>query len=92
MTFKHPLAHVHEGYNRVSPVYLADYVSAEDGTGIVHAAPAYGVDDFNSCIAHGLKFDDILNPVQKAMASTKPICPCLAVSTSGRQRPSFWRP
>ncbi|MDE2076856.1 MAG: isoleucine--tRNA ligase [Burkholderiales bacterium] len=64
LTFKHPLAHVHEGYNRVSPVYLADYVSAEDGTGIVHAAPAYGVDDFNSCVAHGLKFDDILNPVQ----------------------------
>nr|MBP9063980.1 class I tRNA ligase family protein [Aquabacterium sp.] len=64
LKFKHPLAHVHEGYNREAPVYLADYVSAEDGTGIVHAAPAYGVDDFNSCIAHGLKFDDILNPVQ----------------------------
>ena len=64
LTFKHPLAHVHQGYNREAPVYLAEYVSAEDGTGIVHAAPAYGVDDFNSCIAHGLKFDDILNPVQ----------------------------
>ena len=33
-------------------------------TGIVHSAPAYGVDDFNSCVAHGLKYDDILNPVQ----------------------------
>ncbi|MBT9610654.1 MAG: isoleucine--tRNA ligase, partial [Aquabacterium sp.] len=64
LKFKHPLAHVDKGYDRTSPVYLADYVSAEDGTGIVHAAPAYGVDDFNSCIAHGLKFDDILNPVQ----------------------------
>jgi isoleucyl-tRNA synthetase len=62
--FKHPLAHVHPGYDRVAPVYLADYVSAEDGTGIVHAAPAYGVDDFQSCVAHGLTFDDILNPVQ----------------------------
>ncbi|MEY2839383.1 MAG: hypothetical protein RJB60_1682, partial [Pseudomonadota bacterium] len=64
LKFKHPLAHVHEGYNREAPIYLAEYVSAEDGTGIVHAAPAYGVDDFNSCIAHGLRFDDILNPVQ----------------------------
>ncbi len=27
-------------------VYLADFVSAEDGTGIVHIAPAYGEDDF----------------------------------------------
>ena len=30
----------------------------------MHAAPAYGVEDFNSCVAHGLKYDDILNPVQ----------------------------
>ena len=52
------------GYRRLSTVMLADYVSADDGTGIVHSAPAYGVDDFNSCVAHGLKYDDILNPVQ----------------------------
>ncbi len=46
------------------PVYLADYATADDGTGIVHSSPAYGVDDFNSCCAHGLTVDDILNPVQ----------------------------
>jgi isoleucyl-tRNA synthetase len=62
--FKHPLAHVNEGYNRYSPVFLADYATAEDGTGIVHSSPAYGLDDFNSCIANGFKVDDILNPVQ----------------------------
>ncbi len=62
--FRHPLAHVHEGYDRLSPVYLADYATAEDGTGIVHSSPAYGLDDFNSCVAHGLKTEDILNPVQ----------------------------
>ena len=64
LTFRHPLAHVHPGYDRLSPVYLADYATAEDGTGIVHSAPAYGVEDFNSCVAHGLKYEDILNPVQ----------------------------
>ena len=52
------------GYDRLSPVYLADYATADDGTGIVHSSPAYGVDDFNSCVAHGMKVDDILNPVQ----------------------------
>src|SRR5512133_1392945 len=62
--FKHPLAHVDAGFDRLSPVYLADYVSATDGTGIVHSAPAYGVEDFNSCVAHGMAYDDILNPVQ----------------------------
>jgi len=64
LNFKHPLYDVHEGYRRLSPVYLADYVSEGDGTGMVHSSPAYGVDDFNSCVAHGLKYEDILNPVQ----------------------------
>ena len=64
LSFRHPLAHVHPGYDRIAPVYLADYATAEDGTGLVHSAPAYGIDDFNSCRAHGLAVDDILNPVQ----------------------------
>ena len=63
LKFKHPLAHVHAGYDRASPVYLADYATADDGTGIVHSAPAYGVEDFNSCIKNGVRYDDVLNPV-----------------------------
>ena len=62
--FHHPLSHVDAAYQRTAPVYLADYATDADGTGIVHSAPAYGVDDFNSCVAHGLAYDDILNPVQ----------------------------
>ena len=64
INFKHPLAHVHAGYDRLSPIYLADYATADDGTGVVHSSPAYGVEDFNSCVAHGVAYDDILNPVQ----------------------------
>lgn len=64
MPFKHPLAHVHAGYDRIAPVLLADYATADDGTGVVHSAPAYGVDDFQSCIADGMKVEDVLNPVQ----------------------------
>ncbi|MBC7395166.1 MAG: isoleucine--tRNA ligase, partial [Variovorax sp.] len=64
LEFEHPLYDVDAGYQRLSPVYLADYATATDGTGLVHSSPAYGVDDFNSCIAHGLTIDDILNPVQ----------------------------
>ena len=57
--FRHPL------YDRLSPVYLADYVESEVGsTGIVHSAPAYGVDDFVTCRAHGMSFDEIKSPVQ----------------------------
>ena len=61
--FRHPLWHVHEGFRRFSPVYLADYVDATAGTGIVHSAPAYGVDDFISCKKHGMTNDQVLTPV-----------------------------
>jgi len=64
LEFEHPFYDVHPGYRRVSPVYLADYATADDGTGLVHSSPAYGMEDFNSCIAHGMTHADILNPVQ----------------------------
>ncbi len=69
INFKHPLYDVKDdngeyGYQRLSPVFLADYATADDGTGLVHSSPAYGVEDFNSCVANGIQTDDILNPVQ----------------------------
>ena len=57
IAFKHPL------YARLSPIYLGDYVTTDAGTGIVHSAPAYGVEDFASCRANGVADDDILTPV-----------------------------
>ncbi len=64
LEFRHPLHDVDAGFRRKAPVILADYATAEDGTGIVHSSPAYGLDDFNSCVAHGMAYDQILNPVQ----------------------------
>lgn len=42
----------HEG---AFQVLSADYVSAEDGTGIVHQAPNFGEDDAKVCFEHGIK-------------------------------------
>ena len=64
LNFMHPFYDVDAVYKRLSPVFLADYATADDGTGIVHSSPAYGVEDFNSCVANGIAIDDILNPVQ----------------------------
>lgn len=69
LEFEHPLYDVASedgsfGYRRLSPVFLADYATADDGTGIVHSSPAYGLEDFNSCRANGMALDEILNPVQ----------------------------
>ncbi|XXF09531.1 isoleucine--tRNA ligase [Pseudomonas sp. D2-3] len=58
INFRHPF------YDRLSPLYLADYVELGAGTGIVHSAPAYGEDDFQSCKRYGMSNDEILNPVQ----------------------------
>jgi isoleucyl-tRNA synthetase len=58
VAFRHPF------YDRASPVYLGDYVTLDAGTGIVHSAPAYGLEDYDSCKKHGMHNDEILTPVQ----------------------------
>lgn len=49
MKTKHPL------YDRLSPVIVGDHVTLESGTGCVHTAPGYGVEDYEVC----KKYDDI---------------------------------
>ena len=58
INFRHPF------YDRLSPVYLAEYVELDAGTGVVHSAPAYGEDDFRTCKQYGMTNDDIFSPVQ----------------------------
>ena len=41
-------------------IVVEDFVSAEDGTGVVHMAPAFGADDYQAGKRHGLAF---LQPV-----------------------------
>jgi isoleucyl-tRNA synthetase len=57
LRFKHPF------YDRTAPVYLGEYVTLDTGTGVVHSAPAYGVEDFESCRRYGMKDSEILTPV-----------------------------
>jgi len=54
-----PFVEVPEG-KKSFYVTLADYVTIEDGTGIVHTAPAFGEDDYNTGMLYGLP---VLNPV-----------------------------
>ncbi|MEE5992109.1 MAG: isoleucine--tRNA ligase [Oscillospiraceae bacterium] len=49
MKTKHPL------YDRLSPIIVGDHVTLESGTGCVHTAPGYGVEDFEVC----KNYDDI---------------------------------
>ena len=51
---RHPL------FERDSPVVFADYVTMDDGTGIVHTAPGHGKEDFDTGVREGL---EILCPI-----------------------------
>ncbi len=54
LKLKHPF------YDREVPLILGDHVSAEEGTGAVHTAPAHGVEDFAVGQKYGL---GVVNPV-----------------------------
>ncbi len=53
--YRHPLDH-----SRLQPVVLADYVTLEDGTGLVHTAPGHGKEDYQTGMKYGL---EVYNPV-----------------------------
>ena len=54
LVFTHPL------YNRDSLAVLGEYVTLEQGTGVVHTAPGHGADDFHTGVKYGL---DIYAPI-----------------------------
>ncbi|MBI3247607.1 MAG: isoleucine--tRNA ligase [Deltaproteobacteria bacterium] len=51
-------------------VVAADYVTTEDGTGIVHIAPAFGEEDFFACQRAGIA---MVNPVDDEGRFTQPV-------------------
>ena len=56
LTYAHPLSPV-----VTCPLVAADYVTLEDGTGVVHTAPGHGLEDYHTGLSNGL---DIYCPVQ----------------------------
>tara|TARA_B100000700_G_scaffold135317_1_gene151216 strand:+ start:11266 stop:13989 length:2724 start_codon:yes stop_codon:yes gene_type:complete len=55
----HPFKNLGYGYD--VPMFEADFVTLEQGTGIVHCAPSHGPDDFNLCLKHGMKAIETVN-------------------------------
>jgi isoleucyl-tRNA synthetase len=58
VTYKRPLDLIEISDSHF--VVLADYVTTEDGTGIVHQSPAFGADDLLVCRKYGLP---VVNPM-----------------------------
>jgi isoleucyl-tRNA synthetase len=51
LKFRHPFI------AREVPIVLAEHVTVESGTGLVHTAPAHGVEDFEVGVKYGLPLD-----------------------------------
>ncbi len=49
----HPFSKL--GYEYEIPMLEANFVTTEQGTGIVHCAPSHGPDDFNLCLNNNIK-------------------------------------
>ena len=62
MVFRHPI------FERESPLVHANYVTLDDGTGVVHTAPGHGREDFDTGQRYGL---EILCPVDERGFFTK---------------------
>ncbi|MGI8665086.1 MAG: isoleucine--tRNA ligase [Jatrophihabitans sp.] len=63
-TYQRPFDYVEVGspQSPANYVVLADYVTTEDGSGLVHQAPAFGAEDLATCRAYGLP---VVNPIGK---------------------------
>ena len=55
-TVRHPLHG--RGYEIEGPLLAGDFVTTEQGTGLVHIAPSHGADDFELGARHGLEVPD----------------------------------
>jgi isoleucyl-tRNA synthetase len=71
-----PFDYFYDQYkDRAFKVLNASYVTAEDGTGIVHQAPAFGEEDFRVAMENGIISHDSLppNPVDETGKFTKEV-------------------
>lgn len=67
---------LHPLYQRVVPIVHGDHVNLESGTGIVHTAPGFGVDDFDLGLKHNIK---IIVPIDDQGRFTKEVADDLLV-------------
>jgi isoleucyl-tRNA synthetase len=69
-------------------ILATDFVSAEDGTGVVHLAPGFGEDDLAACQAEGLP---IVVPVDEAGKFSAPVTDYLGLNVIHEGNPQIIR-
>ncbi len=67
-----PLFPFFAGQPNAFQIIAADFVSTEEGTGVVHLAPGFGEDDQNACAAYGI---EVVCPMDSAGRFTAEVEP-----------------
>lgn len=73
---QHPLFHANTEWQFTVPMYHADHVADDAGTGFVHTAPSHGVDDYRVFLSRG-RLSDITDNV-RADGTFRPDLPLFA--------------
>jgi isoleucyl-tRNA synthetase len=79
-----PLFPYFAGHENAFKILLADYVSCDDGTGIVHQAPAFGEDDNLVCTQAGIS---LVNPVDQQGCFTKDVTDFAGINVHDSNKP-----
>ena len=69
---KHPFNNI--GYDFTVKVLEADFVTLEQGTGIVHVAPGHGADDYNLGVKNNIEIVQTVNDDGKFNEQCKRFC------------------
>ncbi|KAI3124135.1 hypothetical protein CBS147326_8364 [Penicillium roqueforti] len=57
------------------PIFAADFVTADSGSGLVHSAPGHGMEDYEACLARGIPVFAPVNDEGKYTDKTMPLDP-----------------
>ncbi|MCE9590102.1 MAG: isoleucine--tRNA ligase [Planctomycetes bacterium] len=71
------LRYRHPFIDRTSPIVTAEYVTLEDGTGLVHTAPGHGVEDYQTGLKDCIRF----SPDRREVLAGKPSDPSVRADT-----------
>ena len=63
----------HPFYDRIVPIICGEHVTLEAGTGLVHTAPAHGVDDYVVGQRYSLPIDNPVGDDGKFISTTPPV-------------------
>jgi len=63
----------HPFYNRIVPIICGEHVTLEAGTGLVHTAPAHGVDDYVVGQQYNLPVENPVGDDGKFISTTPPV-------------------